>query len=247
MKFWSAWGRNVRRGKLYFLISSLTIGLSILTTHSTVSSQGLGNPSISATGPVLFVVGSTTLNRGDSAVLDFLQKIGFDVTVLPGNQAEPSHATGKKLVVISSTVSAAAVNTKFRKVEVPLLTWETDLFTSYELGIAAQKGVQSSAALRINRPGHKMAGGLNGDIAVGSSTQLAWAEPWPSAEVVATLGNNRLRAVVFGYQKGADMQTMVAPAKRVGIFLTDDSASSLNARGWRLFESAVAWAVDIPS
>ena len=42
--------------------------------------------------------------------------------------ATAADATGKALVIISSTVSAGTVGTKFRDVAVPVITWETALY-----------------------------------------------------------------------------------------------------------------------
>jgi len=36
----------------------------------------------------------------------------------------------------------------------------------------------------------------------------------------------------------------VAPARRVGLFLTDDTAAGTTEAGWALFDAAVAWAIE---
>src|SRR5262249_23918269 len=50
------------------------------------------------------------------------------------------------------------------------------------------------------------------------------------------------RIVVFGYEKGAAMFGLSAPARRVGLFLNDTTAAALASNGWRLFDAVVGWA-----
>jgi hypothetical protein len=42
------------------------------------------------------------------------------------------------------------------------------------------------------------------------------------------------------------MQAFAAPARRVGFFFTDTTASVLNSNGWRLFDAAVNWSTSPP-
>jgi hypothetical protein len=48
-------------------------------------------------------------------------------------------------------------------------------------------------------------------------------------------------AVVFGYDAGAQMSTMVAPARRAGFAIREDLAANLNADGIAAFDSILAW------
>jgi hypothetical protein len=62
----------------------------------------------------LLVVGSATLNTGDSAAKTRLENLGFTVTVKAAGTStavNTSDANGKALVVVSSTVTPANVGT----------------------------------------------------------------------------------------------------------------------------------------
>jgi hypothetical protein len=52
---------------------------------------------------------------------------------------------------------------------------------------------------------------------------------------------NPERVVIFGYEKGAQMVNMVAPARRAGFAIREDLAANLNPDGVRLFDAILAW------
>src|SRR6185295_13944058 len=76
----------------------------------------------------LFVANATTLGAADTVVRDKLVSLGYTVTLRTGASAMTADATGKSLVVISSTVNPTDVNTKFRTVAVPVLLLESALY-----------------------------------------------------------------------------------------------------------------------
>ena len=57
-------------------------------------------------GPALLVVGGVPLNAGDAAVNSRLQALGMTVTTRTASAATAGDATGKQIVVISSTVTS---------------------------------------------------------------------------------------------------------------------------------------------
>jgi hypothetical protein len=83
----------------------------------------------------LFVVGSMQLSAGDAAIKQRLERMRFSVTVKDGAGAATTDANGQTVVIVSSTVNPDDVNTKFRDVKVPLVTWEAGLFD--DLGMTA--------------------------------------------------------------------------------------------------------------
>jgi hypothetical protein len=48
--------------------------------------------------------------------------------------------------------------------------------------------------------------------------------------------------MIFAYDTGASMSGMNAPARRVGFFLNNSTATSQNSTGWLLFDRTVQWA-----
>ncbi|NJN55415.1 MAG: hypothetical protein HC804_12070 [Anaerolineae bacterium] len=47
--------------------------------------------------------------------------------------------------------------------------------------------------------------------------------------------------MLFGYETGAAMFGLNAPARRIGFFFSATTGANLNANGWALFDTAVSW------
>lgn len=227
-------------------------------TYAVAASNSAGagpwSASVSATPkaptshPVLLVVGNATLGAGDSALRSRLISMGYAVTVKDHVAAATSDASGKRLVLISSTITSGNVGTKFRSVGVPVVVWENALLDDMGMtGAVAGTdfGTQASQTnVAITNAAHPLAGGLSGTSVqvLTAAKALTWGKPAASAAKAASVVGNSARSVVFGYEKGAAMAGLTAPARRVGLFLDDTAAASLNANGWKLVEAAIRWA-----
>jgi hypothetical protein len=195
----------------------------------------------------LMVVGSTTLNTGDAAVKNKLERLGYVVTLKTGKASSAADATSKDLVVISSTTDSVDIKTKFRDVSAPVIVWETWLFD--EMGMVDfqnNTGVFSSQRyVNINNP-HPLTAGIpigNGYSVYLSSDEMAIGLPAPSAIKIATLTSNPNLPTIFAYDKGSQMVGMTAPGRRIGFMLYDTGAARLDWAGELLFNAAVTWAV----
>ena len=71
--------------------------------------------------------------------------------------------------------------------------------------------------------------------------ELGWGTPAPAALIGATMPGAANHAVVFGYDQGAQMATMTAPARRAGFAIREGLAANLNADGLKLFDAILAW------
>ena len=197
-------------------------------------------------GAALLVVGDpAALSTGDAAVRARLQALGYTVSVVDDSASLPGDATGKRLVLISSTVSASNVTTKFRTTTVPVIGWEHALFD--DLGMTAATGTQVSGYrdLVIGAPSHPLAAGRTGTVNVATATtNFAVGTPNGAATVVATIPGTATPAI-FAYDNGAAMPGLAAPARRVGFFLGEVTAASFTPNGLALFDAAVNWAVGV--
>jgi glucose/arabinose dehydrogenase/PKD repeat protein len=201
-------------------------------------------------GSALLVAGSTTLGSGDQAVRARLQGLGYTVAVADDNVVSATDAAGKDVVLISSTVSSSAIGTRLRSVAVGTLVWESALFD--DMGMSSTLlntdygELSGKTTLDILTPGHPLAAGLSGTPAIYSSPQtVKWARTALSGLGVASVAGDATRSTIFGYEPGVAMSGgVVAPARRVGFFLHDDSAPHLTDPGWRLFDAAVTWIGD---
>ncbi|MBI5916085.1 MAG: HYR domain-containing protein [Bacteroidetes bacterium] len=196
----------------------------------------------------LFVVGSTTLNASDAAVKSRLESLGYTVTVKDDKASATTDATGKGLVILSSTCKSDEVKAKFRNVTVPVINYESQLMDHMKMTTGSNLGTSGSISqIVIQTPSHDMAAGLTGTVTVFSlSGTVTWGNPTAAAVRIGYVPGNSGRAMIFGYETGAAMAGINAPARRVGFFLHDNTATNLNANGLKLFDAAVFWASGCP-
>jgi hypothetical protein len=77
----------------------------------------------------------------------------------------------------------------------------------------------------------------------GEQAPMSWGKPGLGASIIATLYGQPEKAAIFAYEKGATMDyKSLAPARRVMLFLDNDTFASLSPAGTSLFDAAVDWA-----
>lgn len=196
----------------------------------------------------LIVVGRLPLEEGDRAVADRLERLGFRVQAATPDAFDPS---GRALVAVSSTVLAETMRdhsdrlrSGLRGLAVPVIVWEPRLF--HELGLiegsvhASDWAADPQTALSIDAPGHPLAAGLSGVVEVTRSRgELTWGRVGPAALRIASLPGRPDRTAIFGYERGT-----AAPARRVGLFLFDQTGAALTDAGGRLVDAAVLWCTE---
>jgi hypothetical protein len=214
--------------------------------------------------PVLFVTASAQLNAGDAAVKKRLEALGYAVTVKAAAASTTADANGKDLVLVSSTITSAEVNTKYRTVAVPVITWENaildDLGMTGAVGgtdygttaaqtqavvytAACNRAVMYTAATAWGDGCHDLTGALSGSVNLTrNATAFSWGMPNANAIKIAYHAGNQNRPVIFAYEKGAAMPGLTAPARRVSLFMDDNSPATWTPRGQTLFDNAVNWA-----
>lgn len=198
--------------------------------------------------PVLFVVGNTTLNGADTAVYNRLVALGYGVTVMGAASSQTSDATGRQLIVISSTCNSGDVNTKFRSVAVPVILWEHALYDDMNMtgnGSADHGWVNGEYRTDVINSSHPLGAGYGNNTRVTNSNQgFTWGLPNSNGITIATIDGDSSKYTIFAYETGATMvNSFTAPARRVGFFLYDDTASDWRTEGINLFDAAVNWAV----
>ena len=223
-----------------------TYNISATATDNNGASTASSRPSITVNSAALLVVGSTTLNTSDAAVKARLEALNNVVTVKDAVSVTTADANGKALVVISSTVTPASVGTKFRTVAVPVITWESGLFTNMGMTGSTNKdfGTKTNQTqVAITNSSHPLVAGLSATVAVLSGGKtFDWGKPNANAVSVATIAGDATKTAIFAYEPGVAMPGLTAPARRVGLFLFDDTAASFNANGTALLDAAIRWA-----
>lgn len=198
----------------------------------------------------LFIVGNaTTLSVGDTTIQTVLWNLGYTVTLKVGASSSAADATGKDLIVISSSVKDSDVNTKFRSVATPVLVWKSSLYSSMGMvATSADQGEQKlvSGISMLNVP-HPLSAGVSAGTwtVFNTADTMTWGKPNSNAIKVATLTTDPTKAVIFAYDKGVQMTGLVAPARRVAFMFKDASETNATTH-WLsnfLIISAVNWAV----
>ncbi len=207
----------------------------------------------STRGTISLVIQAGGPNAGvDRKIQEHLASRGFNVTVL-NQDAPPERAAHAGLVILSSTVAAKAVDSGWRQLPVPLLTWENDLLDDLAMTGKRHDTDYGEAARErylwlVNAP-HPVAAGLHaGAINVyQKQAGMSWGKPGLGASTIATLYGQPEKAAIFVYERGATMDyESLAPARRVMFFLGNDTFTNLSGAGIRLFDAAVDWAMARP-
>ncbi len=191
--------------------------------------------------------------NNDEKAMAFLKSLGFVVT--GADETSPLEAArNRDLIIISESVDAVDVGTKYRYVDIPLLTFENDLLG--ELGMTGLKNGRDYGTddeqrflWLVNAP-HPLAAGLGAGIenVLGDEhCKMNWGKPGLGAVTIATLRGEPDKAAIFAYEKGATMNgEFLAPARRVSFFLWQDTFEQLRPEGLALFRASVLWAVSPP-
>ncbi|MCW1925142.1 lamin tail domain-containing protein [Luteolibacter arcticus] len=200
---------------------------------------------------ILFVVdtNATAAARAgdDSVVARLTNTFGHVVTTVDDNAVQATSATGKDLVLVSSSVVASAVSTKLKDVPVPVVNWERGLTDDFLLSGVGSAVTSQSIHVTTAGSAHPMgAGFVPGPLTVrNASGTLNAADLSNLAEdavVVATADGGK--PVIVEVAAGKKLRgTATAPAARIHTFLGDDGVAALNANGLALFDACILHAL----
>lgn len=231
----------------------------------------------------LFIVGEAQKGKAndDGLVKEYLESRGMTVTLASAKDSAQA-AQGKDLVIISSTVNARELGDRYRSVSVPVVTWNAYSFGDMNMtGKALHKdfsvvrekvfhnanhAAYYAYSVSDTKPINQAAGIKHGIFAPltfsGGETDPSWGKPTLAADVSVYFEGDPDKAAVFSYEKGSLMVGETpAPARRVGLFLGDNSFSILTdatgpaaqdpkSHDWfagrKVFDAALRWAVSPP-
>ncbi len=187
-------------------------------------------------------------DSSDLVLKNRLESIGYDVTLITDVFATASSVTGHDVVLISDGVRDTYVNLTFRNVTMPVVVLHHDIFDNMRMTGSKSNidfgGLSEQMQIAITDSTHPLAAGLSGNPTVYTSpNRVGWGVPSTSAFRVGSVSGNSSRFTIFGYDQGASMVGMTAPARRVGFLFSDYSATAMSNQAGQLFEAAVTWAV----
>jgi hypothetical protein len=190
----------------------------------------------------MVVRGQGTATAGDQIMIGRIKAHGFSEVVLVSDAAVTAESVvGSDLVVISSSAESGPLQDKLKDIPIPVLCVEDAEFTKMGMASAGDHEAGVSEVVIVGGP---LVGAASGTLAISSKPgELGWGTPAASAIKGATLPGNQARLVVFGYEKGAQMTSMAAPARRAGFAIREQLAANLNADGIKLFDSILEWVI----
>ncbi|MFN4257106.1 MAG: PA14 domain-containing protein, partial [Saprospiraceae bacterium] len=199
----------------------------------------------------LMVVGNLTLGTGDAAIRNRLQSLGMTVTLRTDVAVTAADATGRGLVLVSSTSLSTNIGNRLTNVAVPIINYEPALFDELNMTgptYGTDNGVFTENRVNVLMPNHPIAANMSGwRTVLTAANTMTWGKPNANAAVIAEVPNNPDKEAIFCYETGATMFGMAAPARRVGFFLHDVTPANMTADGWKFFDNAVRWATNCSS
>jgi hypothetical protein len=205
------------------------------------SSGGSGGGNTKAT---IVVRGAGTATAGDQAMIERIKARGFTtVTVVSDAAVTAQSVMGSALVVISSSAESGPLQAKLKDIPIPVLCVEDAEFRL--MGMASSGDHDAGVSqMVVSTPASPLLGTLSGTVTISSKAgELGWGTPAAAALKAAAMPGDPSHVVVFGYEKGAQMATMVAPARRAGFAIREAMAASLTADGVKAFDAILDWVV----
>ncbi len=199
---------------------------------------------------VFFIVGQLPLGPADTILERRVRALGLRVVTVVDDLLATVDTGRAALILISPTISVMAVGARFRDVAKPVVVSEPLLYD--DMGMVESTvpmGVNRGAdpgltAINIEQPASPLAASLSGSVTVArQATSISWGIPNANAIRVASVSGQSARVALMAYETGQRMPELVAPARRVGLFLSDQSALVLTSEGFALFDAAITWAL----
>jgi len=206
---------------------------------------------------VLFVVGHHMSMGSDWAMLKYLQSKEFDVFAKKARCVQTSDTNDMDLVIISDSVWARNVNSKFSNVPIPIICSEPRLFddlgmtgsnnkfygdedaNNYGYARRQNKISMLKSGFDSTNP-HPLAADLGTEVTVTSKkVNMSWGVPGDGAERIATLVDDSNKCTIFAYEAVKD-----ARGKRLASPLFGRAAKWLTPEGLDLVDASINWALN---
>jgi hypothetical protein len=211
------------------------------------------SPAADAAQPtVFFIVGASPLSPGDTVIERHLRLRGLRVLPVVDEVLGTVDTGSGALIFVSQTARVGNVGARFRDVARPVIVAEPLLYDDMGMvdstvAMGVNRDLEMNVTtLRIDSPGDPRAAGLSGNVAIVTAASLAgWGTPNMAATRVASLLGQPEKVAIFTYDTGAAMPELAAPARRIGLFLSDQGAAVLNPQGFALLDAAINWALSM--
>jgi hypothetical protein len=178
-----------------------------------------------------------------------LEARGLEVEIVQERVATPANAEGKRVIIMSYGMKSTEFKAEaYADVPVPIIVTEHFLLPRLKMTGTAHGFTGKMTRLTFVSD-HELQGGFpKGDVEVYSPSQeFFWGTPTSAGIRIAHLTGQPDRVAYFAYDKGAMMEGLAAPAKRVQFFHASHSPDPidrnlyLNANGLKLLGATIDW------
>jgi hypothetical protein len=247
---WSSSNTSVATVNSSGVVSALAAGTATITV-TTQDGGKTASSAITVNSQVLnalMVVGNATLNPSDQIAKNRLEAMGYQVTVKAAASTATADANGMDVIFVSATVNSSEVNTKFRNVNVGVVSAESFIYDDMQmtgLTSGSHYGVTNSQTqVNVVNTTHPLGTGLTSGVNTILTTgdNMGWGVPSASAIIIAYMTGSTTQAAFFAYEAGSSMVGLTAPGRRVGIVFEDNGLARSNSQGLLMFDNAICWA-----
>lgn len=230
------------------------------TTTATGGTTGAGDasggtPDMASTmppmtgGKALLITGTIPIVGTDVKFKEALEARGLEVEIVQERVATPANAEGKRVIIMSYGMKSTEFKAEaYADVPVPIIVTEHFLLPRLKMTGTAHGFTGKMTRLTFVSD-HELQGGFpKGDVEVYSPSQeFFWGTPTSAGIRIAHLTGQPDRVAYFAYDKGAMMEGLAAPAKRVQFFHASHSPDPidrnlyLNANGLKLLGVTIDW------
>jgi hypothetical protein len=195
---------------------------------------------------IMVITGAGKPTPGDNVMLARMTARGIQTTTVTDAAVTATSVAGMDLVVISSSAESGPLAAKLRDIAIPVLCIENGEFALMGMTPATLNTdygmIATQSQVQITMAGNPIVGTLTGTITISSMAgDFGWGIPAATAVKGANLVGNANRSVVFGYEKGAQMVTLAAPARRAAFAIRETLAANLTSDGTKLFDAVLNW------
>jgi hypothetical protein len=224
--------------------STFLLLFSVLLLSSSMSLYG----QFTGSTALLVVADAANPTVAEQNITQRLLDVNFDVEIVGQADVTDASCDGMALVLISATVTSGTITTNMpglATLPIPVIDWEPGIYDLLDFQ-AANGSEYGATDITIIKEDHPLAADMiEGPVnIVTTQKQLTYGTPQGDVTIIAINADADTQAVIFCYDKDAQMYTGTAPARRIGTFLLNDVADALTDEGWELFDAQVKWAMN---
>lgn len=246
------WGAAFSAGETELYLENVPtneeVEILVDTTAYTVLADSVDTAQVTLDHRAVIITGTGESNRIEQ-YRSLIEAEGLTLSTVEADTLDTVHVRDAKLVIILGTPAVSeSMGSYLRECAIPVMNSAPALFPILDMTGAAVADFGTETVTRFNTYtdyNHPVMDELiNYNTSAGYSVEvietgeLSWGKPGGQAAVVGVLAINQSASPIFCYEKGADMITVPAPARRVGIFA---NGAPLFISGEQLYRGALQW------